>query len=369
MLGSRKSEATSYSLFPIPMIDLSIIIVTWNVWPLLRACLHSLAAVTQPVAEEQQVRCFGTGSSVCTVEIIVVDNAGRDETAAQLPLVFPWVRFMRSEENLGFTGGNNLGYQASRGETIFFLNPDTALLAPASPASAQDDAVNPLWQLYQTLLRDETIGMVGPQLRYGDGDWQNSRRRLPTPLTGFWESTWLGRLWPNNPWVRAYHMLDWPATVAHDVEWLTGAAMLVRRSALESVCKQEDTGPFDERFFMYSEELDLCHRLRLAGWRIVYDPAALVLHYEGRSSEQVVAARHIRFNRSKVYYYQKYFGRGWAFVLRRYLLLEFRLQLLIEWLKLQLGYNPTLRRARIAAYQQVLQSQLTTAQSATLRSS
>ncbi|MEZ4731189.1 MAG: hypothetical protein R3E79_29060 [Caldilineaceae bacterium] len=222
--------------------------------------------------------------------------------------------------------------------------------------------MDPLWQLYQSLMGDETVGMVGPQLRYGDGEWQNSRRRLPTPLTGFWESTWLGQLWPNNPWARAYHMLDWPSAVAHDVDWLTGAAMFARRSALDAVCKPADTGPFDERFFMYSEELDLCHRLRLGGWRIVYDPTVLVLHYEGRSSEQVVAARHIRFNSSKVYYYQKYFGRGWALVLRRYLLLEFRLQLLIEWLKLQLGHHPALRRARIAAYQQVLQSQLSPVQ-------
>ncbi|MEZ4731188.1 MAG: glycosyltransferase [Caldilineaceae bacterium] len=119
------------------MIDLSIIIVTWNVWPLLRACLHSLTAVTQPLTAEAQVRCFGPGSSRRSVEVIVVDNAGHDETAVQLPLEFPWVRFVRSEANLGFTGGNNLGYQASRGEIIFFLNPDTALLAPSSPAFAQ----------------------------------------------------------------------------------------------------------------------------------------------------------------------------------------------------------------------------------------
>jgi N-acetylglucosaminyl-diphospho-decaprenol L-rhamnosyltransferase len=335
------------------MVDLSIIIVTWNVWPLLRACLHSLAAATKPTALEPSIRSFGPSTAGPTLEVIVVDNAGHDETARQLPLDFPWVRFLRSEENLGFTGGNNLGYRTSRGESIFFLNPDTTLLdATASGAP------NTLWQLYQTLSSDEAIGMVGPQLRYGDGSWQNNRRRLPTPLTGFWESTWLGRLWPNNPWVRAYHMHDWPATALHDVEWIMGSAMFARRVALEEVRRAGDNGPFDEDFFMYSEEMDLCHRLRLAGWRIVYDPAALVLHYEGRSSEQVVAARHIRFNTSKVHYYEKYFGRRWATLLRHYLLFEFRLQLILEWCKLQVRHNATLRRARIAAYQQVLRSQL-----------
>lgn len=366
---------TLYSLLathhsPLTMIDLSIIIVTWNVWPLLRACLDSLAAATAPTALVEQIRAFGPDSTLPgekqhTVEVIVVDNAGRDETAAELPHHFPWVRFLRSEENLGFTGGNNLGYRASRGEQIFFLNPDTALLAaPALAAFVDHPAVsvapNALWQLYQTLTQDATVGMVGPQLRYGNGTWQNNRRRLPTLVTGFWESTWLGRLWPDNPWVRRYHMRDCPATATHEVEWIMGSAMMARRVALEAARVAGDNGPFDEAFFMYSEETDLCHRLRLAGWRILYEPAAVVLHYEGRSSEQVVAARHIRFNSSKVRYYQKYFGRGWATLLRHYLLFEFRWQILLEWLKLQLRHNPDLRRARIAAYQQVIQSQLTT---------
>ena len=338
------------------MIDLSIIIVTWNVWPLLRACLESLAAITTPITTEPTIRTFGHAAATHAVEVIVVDNAGQDETATQLPIHFPWVRFLRSSENLGFTGGNNLGYRFSRGAHIFFLNPDTALCAATDTApTASPDA---LWLLYQTLTSADTIGMVGPQLQYGDGSWQNNRRRFPTRLTGFWESTWLAQLWPNNPWARHYHMRDYPATARHDVEWIMGSAMLARRAALEAARTPGDQGPFDERFFMYSEETDLCHRLQRAGWRIVYEPAALVLHYEGRSSEQVVAARHIRFNRSKVQYYEKYFGQKWATLLRHYLLFEFRLQLLMEWLKLQVGHKPEVRRARLTAYQQVLDSRL-----------
>lgn len=336
------------------MIDLSIIIVTWNVWPLLQACLDSLAAITSPTTTELHIRTFGHAAETRTVEVIVVDNAGHDETATALPNRFPWVHFLRSAENLGFTGGNNLGYGLSRGAHIFFLNPDTVLL----PSTGAPAAPNALWLLYQTLTSDDTIGMVGPRLHYGDGSWQNNRRRLPTRLTGFWESTWLGQLWPNNPWARRYHMRDESATARHAVEWIMGSAMLARRAALEAARQAGDKGPFDEAFFMYSEETDLCHRLRRAGWRIVYEPAALILHYEGRSSEQVVAARHIRFNTSKVHYYEKYFGRGWATLLRHYLLFEFRLQLLLEWLKLQVGHKPALRRTRLAAYRQVLSSRL-----------
>ncbi len=345
---------------PAVTVDLSIIIVTWNVWPLLRACLQSLHTITAPDPLQQQIRHFGPLAAAHTVEVIVVDSAGSDETPTRLPAEFPWVRFLRSEKNVGFTGGNNLGYAMSRGDTILFLNPDTTLFAQERAATSDEAPVNPLWQLYQTLTSHTAIGMVGPQLRYDDGSWQNSRRHLPTPLTGFWESTWLGQLWPNNPWARDYHMADWPATFGHDVAWLNGSAMFARRAALQSIMQASDSGPFDEAFFMYSEELDLCHRLRLAGWRIVYEPAVLILHYEGRSSEQAVATRHIRFNRSKVRYYKKYFGWGWAWALRHYLLFEFRVQLLIETIKLRLGHKPALRKERIAVYQEVLRSQLDT---------
>ncbi len=182
-----------------------------------------------------------------------------------------------------------------------------------------------LWQLYAAIQGAADMGMVGPQLRYGDGSPQPSARRLPTPLTGFFESTWLGRAWPTNPWARRLHMADWPVAYRHDADWLVGAAMLCRRTALEAT--RLPAGPFDERFFMYSEEMDLGCRLRAAGWRVVYAPEAVVVHHEGKSSEQVTAARHIYFNTSKVRYAAKWFGPAWAALLRRYLLLEFRLQL------------------------------------------
>ncbi|MFN8445111.1 MAG: glycosyltransferase family 2 protein [Caldilineaceae bacterium] len=362
--------------------DLSIIIVSWNVWKLLSACLNSIERHSRPSSlPDSSLRVFGPPDSTCTLEVIVVDNASSDATCDELPTQFPWVRLIRSESNLGFTKGNNLGYQQSRGGCIFFLNPDTELVTLPTPSDS-------LWLLYSALLESPAVGMVGPQLRYADGSWQNSRRRFPTPLTGFFESTWLGQAWPTNPWLRHMHMSDQPATARHEVDWITGAAMLARREALEEAAeggvgrqgdgktrRQEDretgrvspdTEPalrhspqiFDEGFFMYSEELDLCKRVRDAGWRILYIPDTQLIHYEGKSSEQVVAARHIRFNTSKVRYWRKWFGPVWAELLRNYLLLEYRWQLLSEWVKLKLGHRPDLRTARIAAYRQVLQSGL-----------
>ena len=329
-------------------IDLSIVIVSWNVWDLLRACLQSIENASRAAAVEVAThRAFGPASSPALLEVIVVDNGSDDATVDLLSARFPWVRLIASERNLGFTGGNNAGYAASSGRFVYFLNPDTELL----PSSTGRDS---LYALYTAIAEDETIAIVGPQLRYADGLWQNNRRTFPTRLTGFLESTWFGRTWPRNPWARRLYMEDWPSDFTHDVDWLTGAAMLARRSALEMVRSPEYTGPFDESFFMYSEELDLCHRVKDAGWRIVYAPKAVVVHYEGRSSEQAVAARHIHFNSSKVRYYEKYFGRFWSELLRRYLLLEYRWQLWLERAKWLVGHKRPLRRQRIEVYKQVI---------------
>lgn len=109
---------------------------------------------------------------------------------------------------------------------------------------------------------------------------------------------------------------------------------------------------------MYSEELDLCKRVKAAGWRMIFVPEATVIHYEGRSSGQVVAARHVHFNTSKVRYTRKYHGKLIAEILRRYLLLEYRVQIGIEGIKLGLGSQREMRRARIGAYREVLRGGL-----------
>jgi GT2 family glycosyltransferase len=340
--------------------DLSVIIVSWNVWPILASCLRSIEHISQEVPDERFLRRFGPVGEPATLEVIVVDNASNDPTAEAVTRTFPWVNLIASSENLGFTRGNNCGYAASRGRFVYFLNPDTELdhgqtqrLATARGLPPPQDS---LWTLYAAIANAPGIGMVGPQLRYPDGEQQSSVRRFPTPPTGFFESTWLGRFWHSNPWLRHMHMLDWPVAFRHDVDWVVGAAMLCRRQALEDVRTQE--GPFDERFFMYSEELDLCRRLKMEDWRVVHVPEAVVVHYEGKSSDQASAARHINFNTSKVRYYEKWFDPPWPELLRRYLLLEFRSQLWLERAKLLLGSKRDLRRQRIEAYRQVIGSGL-----------
>jgi len=339
--------------------DLSIIIVSWNVLPLLRDCLISIqraahADGTQPL-DSQGPLALGPDNDRATLEVIVVDNGSTDGTPERLAEEFPWVRVIANRDNRGFTRANNQGFAQSTGRFVYFLNPDTQLQTGADGSSG-------LYTLYAAVRDNPGVAMAGPLLRYGDGSIQASRRCFPTPLTGFFESTWLARAWPDNPWARNFHYSDWPVEYRHPVDWVVGAAMLCRREALEQVSDspagQPRSAPFDEGFFMYSEETDLARRLSNAGWRTLFVPESVVTDFEGRSSDQAVAARHIHFNTSKVRYWRKWFGRGWSEALRTYLLAEYRFQIAEEQVKRFLGSQPALRAQRIAVYRDVLRSRL-----------
>ena len=330
--------------------DLSIIIVSWNVRDLLRACLNSLTnderRTTNDVAE---VSSFILRPSS---EIIVIDNASSDDSAAMMAAEFPAVRLMANAENVGFTRGNNQGLAVARGRYVFFLNPDTEVVGDA------------LLTMVAYLDAHPEVGTLGPQLCYGDRSLQSSRRRFPTFATALFESTPLAWHWPSNPWARRYRMEDQgsvirgqgadvtPAQIGQDVDWVVGAALMVRREVLAQV------GGFDEAYFMYSEELDLCRRIKEAGWQIVYLPTAQIIHHEGKSSEQVVAARHIRFQTSKVRYFRKFHGPFPAEALRVFILALFAVEWLLEACKWLLGSRRPLRRERMGAHGQLLRSRL-----------
>ncbi len=301
---------------------LSILIVNWNVRDLLRNCLRSIER----------------GRGGLEVEVIVVDSASTDGSAAMVAAEFPWVRLLPQTENVGFPRGNNIALAQARGNFLLLLNPDTVVL---------DDA---LTLLVDYLRRHPDVGAVGPQLLNPDGSVQSSRRRFPTLATGFLESTWLERFAPGV--LRRYYALDLPDEATADVDWLVGACILVPRAVTERV------GGLDEGYFMYSEELDWCRRIKEDGWRVVYHPAARVVHHVGKSSEQAVTARHINFQRAKLRYFRKYHGRAVAGGLRFFLLGSYAWQLALEAGKGALGSKPELRRQRVRAYRDVLRSGL-----------
>ena len=305
-------------------VVLSVIIVNWNVRDLLQRALASV---------------YTSWGKQPGLEIIVVDNASHDDSVTMLRTTFPDVQVIANTENRGFTGGNNQGLAAATGDFLLLLNPDTEIVE------------NTLPRMVEYLRTHPDVGMIGPQLLNPDGSVQSSRRRFPTLPVLFLESTWLEKLAPRKL-LRYYYAQEQPDDAIQDVDWITGAAMLARREAVAQV------GGMDEGFFMYSEELDWCRRIRDAGWRIVYFPEAHVIHHEGKSSEQVIPARHIYFQSSKVRYTRKVHGNTIAEILRLWLLGQYIWQTGIEGAKWLIGHRRDLRAARIAAYRQVLRSKL-----------
>lgn len=304
----------------------SIIILSWNVRDLLRRCLSSL-----PLSSPD-------------VEILVVDAASSDGSVgmvrAEFPRAeFPAVKLIASGENLGYTRGNNLGLRAAAGRYLLILNADTEVVGDAIP------------QMLAYMDAHPRVGVLGPQLLYSDGTIQSTRRRFPSLATGFFESTWFQPLAPRRL-LDYYYVRDLPDDATGEVDWVVGAALLVRREAYEQV------GGFDEGFFMYSEEMDWCRRMKAAGWQVIYCPAARIVHHEAKSSAQVPAATHIRFNSSKVRYFRKYHGPLAAEALRWFLLCNFAIQLGLEWAKGLLGHKREMRGERVEAYWKVLKSGL-----------
>jgi GT2 family glycosyltransferase len=330
-----------------PIVDLSIVIVNWNVCDLLRRCLLSI--LDQAIVEkgEKGACCYNRPDPHSDTErglrfeIIVVDSASADGSVEMVRREFPGVRLYASDTNLGYTGGNNLGMRESYGRYVLLLNPDTEVVGDALAAMVAYMDDHP------------EAGVVGPQVLCPDGSVQSSRRRFPTLHTAFVESTFLQKWFPRHPVLRRYYVLDRPDGVAGEVDWILGACIMVRQTAIDQV------GLLDDAYFMYSEELDWQRRMASAGWKTVYLPGAQIVHHEGKSSEQVVAFRHIRFARSKVRYFCKHHGFLAGQLVRAWLLINYGYEWGIEAFKWCLGHKRALRRERMRVYGQVLRSGLT----------
>jgi GT2 family glycosyltransferase len=303
---------------------IAAVVVSYNVRGLLLACVASLVDALQA----------GEVS-----EIIVVDNASRDGSADAIRVAFPTVHVIEAENN-GYGAGANVGIAASASQYVLVLNPDT-VVPPGTMGALAD---------YLDCHPD--VAIVGPRLRYPTGEIQATRRRFPQRLTPLFESTILQEWWPSNPWVRAYTMADLPGDIPQTVDWVVGAAMLVRRAAIDAV------GGFDTQFRLYSEEVEWSWRMHRHGWRTAYLPTVEVLHHEGASALQDLSARQQDFDRSRVRLMRRMYGRRWAGVVRLALLVNYGVLLLREAVKWVVGHRRTLRQARMALYWRALRSGL-----------
>lgn len=312
-------------------IDLTIIIVSWNVADLLTACLESILG--GPVI-------LGDSGDGPHIEIIVVDSASRDPTVRMIRERYPQVKLLEQPENLGFTRCNNVGLSAAAGRYLMLLNPDTEVVGDALP------------RMIAYLDEHTDVGMIGPHTLNTDGSTQSTRRRFPNVLVGLFESTWLQAYAPTTV-LDHYYMADEAVDNAIlDADWIQGSAIMARRAVYEEV------GGLDEGFVMFSEEMDWCHRAKDAGWRVVYLGTARIIHHGGKSTEQVTARSHIHFQQSKLRYFRKYHGWLTAQALRGFLLCNYGWQFALEAGKAILGHKRALRAERMKAYCQVLRSGL-----------
>ncbi len=225
------------------------VIVNYEAGALLVDCVESVVADT----------------SAGTPEIVVVDNGSKDGSVAALRARFPSVSVVDPARNLGYAAAANRGTVATRADVVAVLNPDVRL-APGTAGAmvARFDA-------------DPVLGALGPAIQNPDGSIYPSARSLPSVLDAVGHGL-LGLVWARNPFSRRYRQLDADPRLARDVDWVSGAAIWLRREALDTV------GGWDEDYFMYVEDVDVCWRLRRIGWRVAYEPGGSVVHVQGASA-------------------------------------------------------------------------------------
>jgi N-acetylglucosaminyl-diphospho-decaprenol L-rhamnosyltransferase len=246
------------------------VVVNYNAGTALEACVRSLLADT---------------SAGGPPEVVVVDNGSTDGSADAIAI--PGVSVLRANANLGFSKANNRGTAVTRAPIVAAVNPDVEV-GPGTAAA-----------LIGRFDSEVDLGAIGPRIRNPDGSVYPSARLEPGPFAALGHAV-LGKVWPTNPFTRRYRRLDANWSAPHDVDWLSGSALWLRRRAFD------EAGGWDERFFMYLEDVDLCQRLSAAGWRVAFEPGGEVLHVQGLSTEQRPYRMIIEHHRSAARYAAKH---------------------------------------------------------------
>lgn len=229
---------------------LSIIILSYNTRDLLKQTLASIPQHSD-------------------WEIIVVDNASRDDSVAMVKRDFPQVKLMLNQKNVGFAAGNNQAIQLAQGDYLLLLNSDTIV---------QNNALE---NMLKKIEQDKTIGAMTPKVILPNGAIDLAcHRGMPTPWRAFTYFSKLEQFFPGLKVFGGYHLTHEDFNVTHEVEAVSGVAMMVRREVIEQV------GLLDERFFFYAEDLDWCLRIRQAGWKIVYFPDSVIIHFKSQSGKK-----------------------------------------------------------------------------------
>ncbi len=234
-------------------LRLSIIIVNWNVKELLAECLSSIERETKLFPEDY--------------EILVVDNDSKDGSVETVRKEFPGVRLIANEENLGFGAGCNIGFSESKGKFIMLLNPDTEI---------KDNGIDRMLAKFE---ETSDAGVMGFRLMNKDGSFQRaSGGALPSLGNMAWNYIFLNKVLPDS-WAPEALYLEGDPEGTLEVGWVSGASMFIRREAVGNTI-------FDESFFIFGEDMDLCDRVRGKGWKVYYSSDVSVFHYHGSSYEK-----------------------------------------------------------------------------------
>ena len=262
------------------MLDLSIIIVSWNTRDLLRGCLASV---------------HGSEGDF-EFETVVVDNCSGDGSCAMVRDEFPQVHLIESEINGGYAYANNLGLRRCQARYYLLLNADTVL-----PPDALGDMI-------EFLDTHPEVGMAGPKLVRADGNLDLAcRRSFPTVENSFYKLFGLSKLFPKNRRFGRYNLTYLDPDEISEVDSVVGAFMMVRAEVVEQV------GGLDEEYFMYAEDLDWALRAKQSGWKVYYNPEVTVLHYKRRSSEQNRDKAQYEFWRAMYLFYRKHYAKDTPF--------------------------------------------------------
>lgn len=255
-------------------MQLSVIIVNYNVKHFLEQCLNSVLA----------------SSFISQIEIIVLDNDSSDGSLSYLEPKFPQVKFIATGKNLGFAKANNIGMAQAKGKYLLLLNPDTVV------------GEQVFENVFRFMEENPQAGAIGVRMLDGNGNFlPESKRSFPSPWVSFCKIVGLNKLFPHSPRFASYDLRYLSHTEIHEVEVLAGAFMFMRKEALMK------SGFLDEQFFMYGEDIDLSYRIQQAGYKNFYLPEKII-HYKGESAHDT-DFRYIKVFYSAMYlFYKKHFG-------------------------------------------------------------
>lgn len=264
-----------------PSIDLSVVILNYNVKHFTEQCLRSLAKATKGL----------------TCETFVVDNGSDDGSVVYLKERFPEVHFIVNQDNLGFARGNNLALRVAQGKYLLILNPDTIV------------EENALHCLIAYLNTHPQVGAVGPKIldRYGRFD-HASRRGFPTPWASFTRFVGLSKIFPHSRLFARYELSYLNPDEPASIDALSGACMIVRREVYLQ------TAGFDEDYFMYGEDIDWSYRIKQAGWEVHYVPQARIIHFRGESIRRSLIDRERAFYGAMVLFIEKHFSHRYPWL-------------------------------------------------------